>query len=144
MYSVMNRNCARPGYRSGRTAGEFVPGAWFGPALSRSWSTAPSVNIRKTENGFRIDLAAPGMARADFKVKMDGDTLTSSAETKVEQHSENYTRREFQYGSFTRSFTLPESANGEAIVAKYDNGILSVEIPVKKEETNPGREIAVI
>jgi HSP20 family protein len=142
----MNRSCARPAYRSGRPAGEFFPGAWFGPALSRSWSTAPSVNIRKTENGFSIDLAAPGMAREDFKVKMDGDTLTISAEKKVEQHSENetFTRREFHYGSFTRSFTLPEHANGEAIAAKYDNGILTVEIPVKKEETNPGREIAVI
>lgn len=93
----------------------------------------PSVNISETDNSFVLDFAAPGFAKEDIKVKLDGDTLTVSAEVKTETENteRNYKRREFHQTSFSRSFTLPDTVDGDKIEGKYDNGILTISIPKK-------------
>lgn len=102
-------------------------------------STVPSVNVKETKDGFVVEVAAPGFEKGDFNIELDHDVLSISSEKKMENESKEdgqYTRREYSYQSFKRSFSLPESANGEKIEASYKNGILSVNIP-KKEEAKP-------
>jgi HSP20 family protein len=100
--------------------------------------STPSVNVKEAEDKFSIEVAAPGLNKENFKLHLENDVLTIAAEVKKEQESkeENFTRREFSYGSFKRSFTLPKSINTEQIVANYENGILNIQLP-KKEEAKP-------
>lgn len=97
--------------------------------------TQPSVNIVESETGYRLEVAAPGFEKAEFNIDVDHNVLTISAEKKQEQKEEkdNYTRREFSYASFKRSFTLPETVEAENISAAYENGILNVSLPKKTE-----------
>ena len=101
-------------------------------------TTLPKVNIREDENGYEVELAAPGFEKKDFNINVEENVLTISSEKKEDQKEEdkNYSRREFSFQSFSRSFTLPDSADAEKIKAKYDNGILAISIS-KKEEAKP-------
>lgn len=106
----------------------------------------PSVNIAETEDGFRVEVAAPGMQKDDFQIEVDNNLMTISAEKKNESETkkENYTHREFSHTSFKRSFTLPTSVNGEAIEAKYENGILNIHIPKREEaKRKPARTVSI-
>jgi len=97
------------------------------------------VNVKESIDGFEVEMAAPGLTKNDFKIELDHDVLTISSEKQAENETNNdkqFTRREFSYQSFTRSFTLPNSASSENIGAKYENGVLRVIIP-KKEEAKP-------
>ena len=106
----------------------------------------PNSNIVENEKDFKIELAAPGLERKDFKVEVDNNILTISAEKEEEKKEDrkNYRRREFSYNSFSRSFTLPENSVPDRIDAKYENGILRLTLP-KKEVTisKPTKEIKV-
>ena len=106
----------------------------------------PSVNVTENEKEFRIEMAAPGLERTDFKVKVENGVLTISSEKEQEKKEEkkNYTRREYSYNSFSRAFTLPENCAPDQINAKYENGILGITLP-KKEVTvaKPVKEIKV-
>ena len=97
----------------------------------------PAVNIIERENDYKIDLAVPGLDKKDFKIEVENNLLVVSGERKEEKMEEKdkVTKREFHYGSFKRSFSLPEIANEEKITATYNNGVLSVSI-AKKEEAN--------
>lgn len=99
----------------------------------------PAVNIKENENEFNLSVQAPGFSKENFKVELDKDRLTISAEVH-EEHQEdkgNYSRKEFSTANFTRSFILGENlVNGDSIEAKYENGILTVHLP-KKEEAKP-------
>lgn len=104
--------------------------------FSRLGLNLPSVNVKETPKEFVLEMAAPGLTRKDFKVEVDNNTLCISSEKEEEKKEENkdYTRREFSYNSFSRSFTLPDNVKENNVEAKYDNGILKVTIP-KKEIT---------
>lgn len=95
----------------------------------------PAVNIMDKENEYRIEVAAPGLKKEDFKVNMEGNILTvhSEKETRNEENNEKYARREFSYSSFTRSFTLPEGTDAENVNASYNDGILLIQVPKKEE-----------
>lgn len=112
---------------------------WSTRNFSNTNTTLPSVNIREDENGFEVDMAAPGFEKKDFKIELLNNLLTISSEKKVEtetKEGQQFTRQEFSYQSFSRSFTLPNTVEGEKIQAKYENGILKVAIP-KREEAKP-------
>jgi HSP20 family protein len=105
------------------------------PSLNRLGVTVPSVNVSETPKEYKLELAAPGLERKDFKIEVDNHTLCISAE-KEEEKKENendYTRREYSFNSFSRSFTLPENVKESSIDAKYENGVLKVLIPKQKE-----------
>lgn len=109
-------------------------------------SFMPSVNVAEHDKGFSLELAAPGFDKGDFDVHVEKDVLriTGKKETKEEVKEKNYTRREFSFGSFERSFNLPETVDGDSIVATYSNGILHIELPLKaadKVETKKQIEI---
>lgn len=109
----------------------------------------PAVNIKETDKSFELDLAVPGMDKKDFKIELKDGSITISAkhEHKVEEtnEKERYTRREFSYQSFSRSFVLAEDlVDPEAINAKYENGILNVSIPKKPTtQINLSKEIQI-
>jgi len=112
---------------------------WSNRNFSVTNTTLPSVNIKQNAEEFTVEVAAPGFVKADFKLEVHNDLLTISSEKKVEnetKEAEQFTKREFSYQSFTRSFTLPEIADGERIEANYENGILLIVIP-KKDEAKP-------
>jgi HSP20 family protein len=109
--------------------------------------TLPAVNIKEEKDKFNIDFASPGFAKKDFKIDLDENVLTISAEKEKEkkEKNENFTRQEFSYNSFSRSFTLPNSVNGDKIEAKYNDGILKLSIPKKQDsKLLPTKEIKVL
>jgi HSP20 family protein len=105
------------------------------------------VNILESEDNFELEVAAPGFEKKDFKIELNNNVLTISSDKREEtEHTEGkqFTRKEYSYLSFCRSFTIPESANKEKIEANYEQGILKVIIP-KREESKPKplREIKI-
>ena len=112
-------------------------------------ATLPAVNVKETNDDFIIEVASPGMKRDDFKVELDNHVLTISSEMegRHEEKDRNgkYTRKEFSYQSFQRSFSLPENkVEGGKISAKYTDGILYVTIPKKEDaKVKPARQISV-
>lgn len=96
----------------------------------------PSVNVKELDNGFEIHVAAPGIKKEDLKINLERNVLTISSETKTENQEKDekgaFTRREFNYSSFSRAFTLPEDAEPEKIEATYEDGILKITIPKKE------------
>lgn len=108
--------------------------------------TLPKVNIKETTDAFEVEMAVPGLKKSDFKLDVDNDVLSISTEITEEKEDKNdhYTRREFGYSSFKRSFTLPESVDDDKIEAHYKEGILSVILPKKEEaKQKPARRIEI-
>ena len=108
--------------------------------------TLPKVNIKENSDAFIVDMAVPGLSKSDFNIDLDNQLLSISTEIKEEheQKDENYTRREFGYSSFKRTFNLPESVNEDQINAKYEEGILSIHLPKKEEaKQKPPRSINI-
>jgi len=116
---------------------EILKPDWFG-GLENYKDTFPPVNIQDNEISFELELSVPGRKKEDFNVEIDEQVLTITSETKKEEEVKDgsYTRKEFSYSSFKRSFTLPETVNEEGIKASYENGILRFTLP-KKEESLP-------
>lgn len=119
---------------------------WENNNFSATSTTLPSVNVKETDDNFEVELAAPGMDKNDFKVTLNDNLLTISSSKKDEKETveDNFTRREFSYQSFQRSFKLPNNVvDEENIKANYDNGLLHLVIP-KKEEAKENKEPRVI
>jgi len=120
---------------------------WGTSNYSSTNTSLPAVNVKETADEFVIELAAPGMEKKDFKVNFKNNviTISSEKENNKEEKNENYTRREFSYQSFQRSFTVPENAIlSDKIEAKYNNGILHVTLPKREEvKPQPEREIKI-
>ncbi|KFF02577.1 Hsp20/alpha crystallin family protein [Chryseobacterium luteum] len=109
---------------------------WGNTNFSASQTTLPSVNIKEREEAFEVEVAAPGMQKEDFKITLNGNLLTisSSREDKDEENNGKFTRKEFSYQSFQRSFELAKDVvDDENIEAKYENGVLRLTIPKKED-----------
>ena len=104
----------------------------------------PPVNVKETEKQYEIDLVAPGRSKKDFSILAENGVLTISSEKKEEKElkEKDYTRKEFNYSSFARSFSLPENANEEEIKANYSDGILKLEV-AKKVISQPKAKKAI-
>ena len=96
--------------------------------------TVPAVNITENETGFKVAVAAPGLKKEGFKIDVDGNMLTISAKTEEqkEEKKEQYTRKEYNYSSFSRSFTVPDEVQKDKIEAVYENGVLTLMLPKKE------------
>ncbi len=121
---------------------------WGNLNFSDTNTTIPAVNIKETSENYEVEVAAPGMTKKDFKVELDGNSLTISSESnhqKEEKDDERYFRKEFSYQSFQRTFTLQKDVvDIDKIQAKYDNGILHLLIPKKEEaKQKPPRLIQI-
>lgn len=139
---VARRN--RPSFEQFPSLGNLLSDIWSDelPTVFRSnyneGMTLPKVNIRETEEGYTVEMAVPGFKKDNFNISVENDQLMISAEVEQdnEEKNEEFTRREFGYASFQRTFVLPESVDGEKIKANYADGILNVQLP-KKEEAKP-------
>ncbi len=109
---------------------------WSDKNFSTMGSSLPSVNLKETDKKIEVELAAPGLKKEDFKVQIDNNILSISSEKEEEKEETkkkgNYYRKEFNYQSFCRTFSLPDYADENNINANYKDGILHVEI-AKKE-----------
>jgi HSP20 family protein len=104
------------------------------------------VNIRETEKGYELQLVAPGLRREDFKVSMDDKMLTVSFEHQDEERKESekgYLRQEYRVQSFARSFHLDDSVDAEKISARYENGVLWLDLPKKEDARQQRRTIEI-
>lgn len=120
----------------------------FNNSFFRNGDTVPAVNIKENGKTFELELAAPGYKKEDLKVNLNDNVLTISSEQKSEKEEKgekgDYTRREYSYRSFSRSFTLPENADGDNVKASYENGILKLSIPKTKAlPEKHGKEVRI-
>ena len=118
---------------------------WFDNGARRMF-TMPAVNVSEDDKQYRIAVAAPGMKKEDFKIDVDRNMLTISSEKEEtkEEKDKKFTRKEYNYSSFSRSFTLPDEVNKEKIDAKYEDGVLKISLPRKEEVKQPtAKQIAV-
>lgn len=108
-------------------------------------SRVPAINIAETDADFQIELAAPGLKKEDFKISLEKNVLSIAADQKIEENAEGkkFSKREFSYASFTRSFNLPETIDPNKIDANYTDGVLKLTITKKEEAKIQSREIAV-
>lgn len=142
MSTLVKTHFASPSYLNGFLGKDLFP-EFNTPAFSGS---VPAVNVVENTEGFRIEVAAPGLQKSDFKLNLEKNQLTISAqkEQKSEEENEKYTRREFKYTSFQRTFTLPNSVDGDKIEANYAEGILSIALPKREEaKEKPARQIEI-
>jgi HSP20 family protein len=120
---------------------------WENTNFSSTSTTLPSVNIKEKVDSYEVEVAAPGMDKNDFNVTLDGNLLTISSVKQQNEITEesNYTRREFSYQSFQRSFELPKDVvDDEHITARYQNGLLLLTVPKKEEaKQKPPRMIEI-
>ncbi len=109
-------------------------------------SDTPSVNITENNNQHNIQIAAPGLDKSDFMIKVEKDQLIVSTNKEINKVKEerSFLRREFSYSSFKRSFHLPETIDRENISATYENGILNITIAKKDKKENDGRIIDIV
>lgn len=112
---------------------------WSLSNFSNTNTTLPAVNIKENDDEFKVEVAVPGMDKKDFKINLENNILTISSEKEIENEEKNdkYTRKEYSYQSFERSFNLPKNVvNSEKITASYKNGELIITVP-KREEAKP-------
>ncbi len=129
-----------------RMMDDFFNGSFGDMHESSLMATKPSVNIVENEDNFTVEVAAPGLDKKDFNVTVEDDILTISAERKDESEDKSgtFTRREFNYTSFSRSFHLPETCDSEKINAHYKDGMLMLEIPKREEaKKKPAKSIKI-
>ncbi len=117
--------------------------------MEQSSRSVPAVNIQQNDNGFTVEVAAPGMTKEDCVVRLDdNNNLVISFEKKTEQEEKDkkgaYLRREFSYAQFQRTMVLPDDVEKDKISAKVENGVLTVEIPTLKEKKEPEAKLIEI
>ena len=122
---------------------------WNSANFAGERSTLPAVNVKENENEFQIEVAAPGLKKGDFKINFNNGKLTISSEKKEEKEekeSGKVTRKEFNYQSFQRTFSVPDNVvNTDKISAKYADGILHVKLPKREEvKPKPAKEIKIL
>jgi HSP20 family protein len=108
---------------------------FFDSDLMKKYPSIPSVNVKESENQFEIEMAAPGLTKKDFTITVDNGVLTIASEKsdEKEEKDNNYTRKEFNYNAFSRSFALPENVNVENIRAHYEDGLLKLSVAKRLE-----------
>ena len=119
----------------------------FSDAINKNYGVnkVPNVNIYEGNNEYKIELAAPGLTKEDFKIDLKKENLSVWVEKKAEENyvKKDYTRKEFEYTSFARSFVLPEGIDADKITAEYTNGILNITIGKQDEAKLEHKEIVV-
>ena len=131
MIAKINRNYV-PAYWD-----DFFNDSFFNQVKSTSCTgTIPAVNVSENDEGYTIEVAAPGIERKDFNLEVDNEVLTISTEQKAskEEQKQTFLRREFNFQTFKRSFQLPETIDHEQIKATHEAGILTLTLPKKEEE----------
>lgn len=122
-----------------------IPSA-LGKTMREDVFSFPPVNISEKAGSYHLQVSAPGMEKPDFSIKLEGNLLTISAEKKEKEkeEGEKTIRREFTQKAFKRSFTLDEKIDANNIVARYENGILMIDLAKKEVTQNGAKEITIL
>lgn len=116
--------------------------------VSNFGSTLPAVNIKETEDDFKVEVAVPGKKKSDFNIELDQNVLTISTEDKTEKEETSedgrYTRKEFNYSSFKRAFTLPDTVEEDKIKAVYKEGVLNITVPKREESKQKQKRMIAV
>ncbi|MET0573200.1 MAG: Hsp20/alpha crystallin family protein [Pedobacter agri] len=123
--------------------GSFFDDKW----LSRLDNPFPAVNISENEKEYNVELVVPGFKKEDIKIKVNDEILTISAENKTETEEEKnkeYTRREYSYSAFTRSFYLPDNVKDDNINAQFEDGVLKIKLPKSDTEAKASKDVPII
>jgi HSP20 family protein len=143
MANMIKSNRASVPWRDFFNVDNFFDNNW----LSKWERDFPAVNIAEDEKNYSVEVVAPGFQKEDFKLKVEDDVLTISAESRSEKKEngkgKEYTRREYSYNSFTRSFRLPDDVKDDSIGASYKDGVLTLDLPKSKVQTKASKEIAI-
>jgi HSP20 family protein len=134
-----------PAIGSGSLLSDFFDNdRFFDTALGGNQMT-PAVNVKETDKGFDVEVAAPGLSKKDFMIDIDNHRLTISSEKKdeKEEKEDGYTRKEFNYSSFSRTFTLPENVDEDDVKAKYEDGVLRLSLIKKPEKSKVKKAIEI-
>ncbi|MBO9729686.1 MAG: Hsp20/alpha crystallin family protein [Chitinophaga sp.] len=107
--------------------------------------TIPAANVTEEKDSYKLSLAVPGMKKDDFKINVEGNVLTISAEKEEEKEEKNarYSRQEFNYSSFSRSFSIPETINKDKIEAHYEDGMLKLKLPKNEDAKKNGKSMQI-
>ena len=122
---------------------------FYNDFMPKANATAPAINVKESDRGYTVELAAPGMKKEDFDVHINDDgnlvvKLESKQEKKEEDKNTRYLRREFSYSKFEQTLILPDDVNKEQISAKVENGVLTVDLPkVVEEKVKVSRQIDI-
>jgi len=143
MSNLVKSNRAVSPWRDFLNVDNFFDNGWLG-----KWERDfPAVNISENEKNYSVEVVAPGFKKDDFNLKVEDDILTISAESKSEKKEngkeKEYSRREYSYNSFTRSFRLPDNVKDDSIAATYQDGVLKLELPKSKVQVKATKEIAI-
>lgn len=132
-FMALIRRSGWPSLVNGSWLSDFFDNDRFFDSGFMKVQSVPAVNIKENDKNFEVSMAAPGLSRKDFNVSVENGVLTISSEKKEEKESKekDFTRQEYSYSSFSRSFTLPESAKDDDVDAKYEDGVLKVTIGKK-------------
>jgi len=122
-----------------------VPSIFRDDFVTPTFRSFTPVNVKETENGYVLEVVAPGFQKDDFKINLDNNTLTIFVDKKdeTENNNEKFIRKEFKQQSFSRSFTIDENIDADSISAKYVNGILTLNLAKKQEVKPPVKEISI-
>lgn len=140
MLPVMNRNLWMPEEFNDFFDTDFMP---------RVNATAPAINVKESEKGYTVELAAPGLTKDDFIVNVDNDgnlhiKIENKSNKKEEDKKSHYLRREFSYSKYEQTLLLPDDVEKEKIAATVNNGVLTVDLPkIEKKEEKTARQIEV-
>lgn len=146
MLPMLRRRSFFPGIVDDFFGRDFLPGNDLFD--TQTGISMPSVNIVEGKEDFRIEVAAPGLEKDDFKIDLENNVLTISSEreesSEQQENDNRYMRREFCYSSFRRAFSLPNTVDADKIEANHKNGVLSIAIPKREEaKVKPAKQIAI-
>ena len=137
MSNIMKSNQGMDPWRDFFSVDNFFDNNWG----RRGNNKLPAVNISENDKNYSLEVVAPGFEKGDFKLKVEDDV--SKSENTENDKGKEYTRREYSYNSFTRSFQLPDNVNDENISANYKDGVLNIELPKSKQEVKASKEIQI-
>lgn len=120
---------------------DFFDNGW----MLKANATAPAINVAESDKGYHVEVAAPGMTKDDFTVNLDADNnlvinMEKKKENKEEKEDKHYLRREFSYSKFQQAILLPDNVDKDKILAKVENGVLSIDIPKTQAEAGKKSE----
>lgn len=133
--TLMKRSSFPSLFNEGWLTDFFDNDRFFDSDLMKRVQAVPAVNVIEKDKEFEIELAAPGLTKKDFNITVENGILTIACEKEFEKEDKekNFTRKEYSYTNFTRSFTLPENVKTDKLDAKYENGILKMILPKEVE-----------
>ena len=143
---MANQSLAKNVFPSRGLWKNFFDDSFFNRYMDKFWDTAsPAINIAESDKQYTVDMVVPGFSKEDIRIDVKDNILSISAEAKKETSEEDkeYTRKEYNFSSFSHSFSLPEDVQDDAITAEYKDGVLKLALPKSGKHVVASKKIDV-